>query len=346
MDDHLPILGVCGRSGAGKTTLLERLLPRLQAGGLRVVVVKHDAHGIDVDRPGKDSDRLYRAGADVWLSGPDQSVVRAHGGEPPEDFRSLCADLVTRYDLVLVEGRKHTPLPKLWLLRPDETAPPPEVTGVRAVLPWDGERSAVALRLVGDLLKRCCRATPVFGAVLIGGASRRMGRPKHRMRAGGRSWLRRTLEVLGAVCAETVVVGAGGLPADVPPEVFRLPDVPGVRGPAAGVLAAMRWAPMVSWVPAACDLPALSAEAVAWLLATRRPGRWASLPRLPGSTRCEPLPAHYDLRCRWVLERQVCRGNLSLSALARHPKVAVPTVPPYLARAWRGANRPSEAPPP
>ncbi len=65
-----PVLAVCGFSGSGKTTLLETAIPRLVERGLAVAVVKHAAHGFQVDRAGKDSERLFRAGATIVLSGP------------------------------------------------------------------------------------------------------------------------------------------------------------------------------------------------------------------------------------------------------------------------------------
>ena len=72
----LPIFAICGHSGSGKTTLLEALLSRLRASGLALAVAKFHAHRIDVDRPGKDSDRLFRTGADVFLQGPDEGFSR------------------------------------------------------------------------------------------------------------------------------------------------------------------------------------------------------------------------------------------------------------------------------
>ena len=326
---NLPIFGICGFSGSGKTTLIEQLIPRFLARGLQVAVAKHDAHGIDVDRPGKDSDRFYRAGADVLISGPGQEMLRTHRPDREHIIPQLVG-LAERCDVLLVEGRKHTPLPKLWLLGEGETAPPPEVTNVLAVLPRDGDRPSAAQPLLEDLIERSCRTTPVFGGVLIGGKSSRMGQAKHLIRTEGQTWLRRTVDVMAPLCVRVVVLGDGELPDDLPGDVARLPDVPGVQGPMAGVLAAMRWAPCTSWLLAACDLPQLTDEAVRWLLATRTPGRWATLPRLEDSDRCEPLLAHYDFRCRMLLERMACEGILGLSKLARYPEVATVPVPPGL----------------
>jgi len=106
----------------------------------------------------------------------------------------------------------------------------------------------------------------------------------------------------------------------------------------------MRWAPQASWLLVACDLPQLTGEAVRWLLATRTPGRWATLPTLDGPGRCEPLLAHYDFRCRVLLERQACDNVLSLSKIACHPKISVMPVPPQLGRAWHNCNRPADVP--
>ena len=67
--DPLPVVRFVGPSGAGKTRLLEGLIPRLQAQGWRVGVVKHHHAGrLALDRPGSDSHRLTTAGARRWFS--------------------------------------------------------------------------------------------------------------------------------------------------------------------------------------------------------------------------------------------------------------------------------------
>jgi hypothetical protein len=71
-----PVLAVCGFSGSGKTTLLEAAIPHLIARGLAVAAIKHDSHGFVVDKEGKDSDRLFRAGATVALRGPGEQFLR------------------------------------------------------------------------------------------------------------------------------------------------------------------------------------------------------------------------------------------------------------------------------
>ncbi|HUV39919.1 MAG TPA: molybdopterin-guanine dinucleotide biosynthesis protein B, partial [Planctomycetota bacterium] len=119
----LPIFGVCGHSGSGKTTLIEALIPRLAARGLSVAVAKFHAHGIQVDREGKDSDRFFRTGADVWLEGPDQGFLRTRPVPQEQNVRRL-VDFTRRCDVVLLEGRKQIDCWKVWLLGEDETVAP------------------------------------------------------------------------------------------------------------------------------------------------------------------------------------------------------------------------------
>ena len=109
-----PAVCIMGWSGSGKTTFLEKLIPVLTARGLRVAVVKHDGHGFEIDRPGKDTWRFTRAGSVATaISGPNGWAVMS-----PEDI-SL-GELLRRLppaDLVLVEGHKLSPLPKLQVFR-------------------------------------------------------------------------------------------------------------------------------------------------------------------------------------------------------------------------------------
>ncbi|NIA07749.1 MAG: molybdopterin-guanine dinucleotide biosynthesis protein B [Actinobacteria bacterium] len=340
MLDNLPVMAICGWSGAGKTTLIEQIIPPLHKKGLKVAVVKHDTHGIDVDRPGKDSDRFFRAGADVVLQGPQQELLRLHQNDS-ESLRRILTQLAERYDLVLVEGHKGTALPKIWLVSEDELAPPVQAGQVLAVLNRDGDRPTVALDILEKWLFEKWLRTPVFGCVLIGGDSSRMGKPKHLLRRNGHTWLQHTAELLQELCEQVVIVGAGTVPDELG-QHGRLADISEAEGPMAGLLSAMRWAPQVSWLLAACDLPAISLEVFHWLLATRTPGVWATVPGLAGEVGVEPLLAHYDFRCRLLVEQLASDQEFSLSRLAGRPKIISPVPPNHLASAWQNINTPDE----
>jgi molybdopterin-guanine dinucleotide biosynthesis protein MobB len=336
MFDDLPILAVCGWSGSGKTTLIEGIVPRLCAQGLSVAVVKHDVHGIDLDRPGKDSDRLFRAGADVLLQGPGEELFRVHN-VAGDGLTHVLLSLSRRYDLVLVEGHKDTPLPKVWLLAAEESAPPLDRGEPMAVLPWNENRVDVFLSILNEWLPRQWLRTPALGCVLIGGQHMRMGRPRNLLRTEARTRLERTVGLLQQATESVVIAGTGRVPETLRDHV-RLPDVADAAGPMAGVLAAMRWAPEMSWLVVECDLPDVTLEALQWLLSTRRPGIWATVPRPPGSPSVEPLLAHYDFRSRLLLDKLTAERNFRLRDIASSAKVISPCPPRHLSLAWKNTD--------
>ncbi|HSH48895.1 MAG TPA: molybdopterin-guanine dinucleotide biosynthesis protein B [Halomonas sp.] len=116
-----PLLGIAAWSGTGKTTLLEQLLPRLGERGLKVAVIKHAHHDFEIDTPGKDSYRLRQAGAAPMLIASSARIAMLIETPRREEAElSELVDMVSaqRPDLVLVEGFKSWPLPKLELHRP------------------------------------------------------------------------------------------------------------------------------------------------------------------------------------------------------------------------------------
>ncbi|MCP1365461.1 molybdopterin-guanine dinucleotide biosynthesis protein B, partial [Halomonas sp. BBD48] len=120
-NEPLPLLGIAAWSGTGKTTLLERLLPILAQRGLRVAVIKHAHHSFDIDQPGKDSYRLRGAGASpILVASRERFALMMETPDRQEPELPMLIDQVRpqRPDMVLVEGFKEWPLPKLELHRP------------------------------------------------------------------------------------------------------------------------------------------------------------------------------------------------------------------------------------
>ena len=116
------MLGFAAWSGTGKTTLLTRLIPMLREQGLRIAMIKHAHHDFDVDKRGKDSYELRKAGASQMLIASSRRMALMTKFEPPGEPR--LPDLLKqldpdRADLVLVEGFKGERLPKIELHRPD-----------------------------------------------------------------------------------------------------------------------------------------------------------------------------------------------------------------------------------
>jgi glutamate dehydrogenase (NADP+)/cyclic pyranopterin phosphate synthase/molybdopterin-guanine dinucleotide biosynthesis protein A len=154
----------------------------------------------------------------------------------------------------------------------------------------------------------------------------------------GETWVERTVRALGEVAGEVVVAGDGKLPHGLKKRV-QLPDVLHVEGPMAGILAAMRWNPGVSWLVAACDMPEISLGALKWLLTMRQPGAWAVIPKIPGeSNEIQPLLAYYGFRSQTLLEQAARLGDFSFYRLAAHAKVVTPEPPQDLRGAWKNIN--------
>ena len=112
------VIGLAGWSGSGKTTLLRALIPTLIARGFTVSTVKHAHHAFDVDQPGKDSWVHREAGATEVLIGSAARWALMHelrGGAEPE-LPALLARM-SPVDLVLVEGFKRGPHPKIEVYR-------------------------------------------------------------------------------------------------------------------------------------------------------------------------------------------------------------------------------------
>ena len=127
------VLGIVGWSGSGKTTLLTRLIPLLRARGLTVSTVKHTHHGFDMDRPGKDTYRHREAGAHEVLVASGTRWALLHEVVGPEPGLPELLTHMHPVDLVLVEGYKGHPFPKLEVHRPALGKPPiwPEQRGSR-----------------------------------------------------------------------------------------------------------------------------------------------------------------------------------------------------------------------
>ncbi len=111
---NIPILGFAGFSGSGKTTLIEKLIPVLREKGLRLAVIKHDGHRIDLDRPGKDSARFSAAGAEmvVLTSKEKTAVIEQRSLSLKESLR-----FVHDVDLILVEGYKSAGIAQIGVAR-------------------------------------------------------------------------------------------------------------------------------------------------------------------------------------------------------------------------------------
>ena len=324
-----------GYKDTGKTTLLAALAASLGREGFRVGYLKHDAHGFQLDRPGKDTDVLARAGAAlVAISDRDrQAVLRRSPGDP---IRNL--DLLEP-DLLLVEGHKNLRLPRIALLDPAGSIlsdpalldhPPLAVVhpGGCPALPWDVPRlHRDDLEGIGRFVRQAwaarAAAVPLYGVVLTGGRSTRMGRDKAGLETGGRTQADRTFRMLEAACAR-VFVSCRAEQAGWPGRCGR-PQVHDIlldHGPVGGILSAFHAFPGAAWLVAACDLPCLTGADLARLCEGRNPYRFATAFR-GHQGRPEPLCAIYEPKSRARLWQGLAAGRPCPSDFLAHSPVAL-----------------------
>ncbi|MCE0814514.1 molybdopterin-guanine dinucleotide biosynthesis protein MobB [Buttiauxella sp. A2-C1_F] len=116
----LPLLAFAACSGTGKTTLLKRVIPLLNERGIRPGLIKHTHHDMDVDKPGKDSYELRKAGAaqTIVASQKRWALMNETPDENELDLYYLASRMdESSLDLILVEGFKYESVPKILLYR-------------------------------------------------------------------------------------------------------------------------------------------------------------------------------------------------------------------------------------
>jgi molybdopterin-guanine dinucleotide biosynthesis protein B len=166
------IIGLAGWSGSGKTTLVTKLLPCLIGRGLKVSTLKHAHHGFDLDQPGKDSFMHRAAGAtEVIISSAKRfAILHELRDEPEWDLPDLLGKLAP-VDLVLVEGYKRDPFPKLEVHRRANGKPllhpaDPQIVAVASDAPLPQVKLPVVdlndIERIADLLVR--HAAPLRSA--------------------------------------------------------------------------------------------------------------------------------------------------------------------------------------
>lgn len=278
----------CGHSGSGKTTLIEKCIRHFSR-ERRVAYLKHDAHRFEMDVKGKDTWRAAEAGASCrGINSADASAVLTAGEGGDEAWRAFAL----QHDLLLVEGYKQSPLPKLVFEDPGgemlRGIREGRLTNVMALISGGSRPAAMpgtglprfGRDDLGSVLE-CIEAgwkaavAPLRALVLGGGRSTRMGEDKSELRYHDRPhalWLMDLCESLG-------------IPASLslrPDQAHELEESRIVRdtflglGPLGGILSALVAGPRCAWLVLSCDLPFVTEAAIRELLAARDPFRFAT----------------------------------------------------------------------
>jgi len=116
----IPIISIVGKSDSGKTTFIEKLVPELTRRGYRIATVKHDVHGFEVDRKGKDSWRHKQAGAHTVVISSSTKVALIRDVEKDLTLEEIREKLIQDVDLILSEGYKKDVQPKIEIFRKEK----------------------------------------------------------------------------------------------------------------------------------------------------------------------------------------------------------------------------------
>jgi molybdopterin-guanine dinucleotide biosynthesis protein A len=329
-------IAFCGLSGSGKTTLLTRVISHFHKKGYEPACFKHGCHHFDIDREGKDSFRARQAGAlSVMISDPVKEAVISDG---PGSLSNTT--ILFSRDMLFIEGLKELPIPKLILVDAERSILPLIENGtVSRVLALVHDGSADGLDNFGlplfcrddiagiaAFVERCfvqrAAEVPIYGLVLAGGLSSRMGTDKALLSYHAENQLARTASLLSGTCSKVFISCRAEQSSTYGDYGFSvISDTYLDMGPMGGLLSAQRSHPDAAWLLAACDLPFLDGNTLASLRSNRDPFRYATALLSPGSDHPEPLIAIYEPKSRHPLLQQHGAGNDSLSSFLRNSRI-------------------------
>ena len=332
-------IAFCGYSGSGKTTLIAEVVRHLSA-RFSIAYYKHGCHKFDIDREGKDSWVVAQAGAStVMISEPEKKAIVTAPRLSGTPFLERYA--FSDHDLLIVEGLKELPLLKLLLVDREhrilDLVRDGSLSNVAAFVVLDDQGSypsfarplfhrdnisAIAEFIENLLLERSSKESPLYGLVLAGGKSSRMGSDKALLEYYDKNQLVHTAVLLQQQCREVFVSCR-----EEQAETYRKFGIPLITdsylgiGPLGGLLSAQCYMPDAAWVVAACDLPLLDDATLQQLSSKRNPLRFATAFRNPQSGLLEPLCACYEPKSRNRLTLRHLEGDNSLSAFLQESRI-------------------------
>lgn len=114
--NRIPVVSIVGKSNSGKTTLLEKLLREGKRRGWRMATIKHDVHGFDMDKPGKDTWRHAQAGADIVAISSPKKIAFLESVAEEQPLDEVLAR-IQGVDIIFTEGYKRENKPKIEVFR-------------------------------------------------------------------------------------------------------------------------------------------------------------------------------------------------------------------------------------
>ncbi len=308
-------LAFCGYSGAGKTTVIEKIVNILSK-DYKLGFIKHDAHQFEMDREGKDSYRIQNAGAnEVFIHNQSKWAKLGTGKANLFNIKSSLIDL----DFVLIEGHKLSNIPKIVVLGDKEKTDciyndfqQGKLKNVIGFIGIDNEpafktelpyfqrdNDKEIANFIIKYLKSKIEELPIYGLVLSGGKSTRMGQDKGAIDYYGVSQTKYLANELNQVCTKTFISCR-----EEQKQEQHLQTYPQIKdeflnlGPMGGILSAFSKYPNAIWLVIACDLPFANKEMFIELIQQRNPFKTATCFINPDKGWAEPLCTIYEPKAR------------------------------------------------
>jgi molybdopterin-guanine dinucleotide biosynthesis protein A len=367
-----PFLCIAGHSGVGKTTLLEDLIKRFSAEDFSVGYYKHDAHRFLIDKEGKDTHRARSAGAGIiTINDPNHFAMVGDN-----NFKKwTITHALEQCDCILIEGYKQSPFNKIVFLDAKGDLPVHlETHGIKAVIHQGTvndrriQEEMIPLFHRDDLEKiyafvrthfiSC--ASPLYGAVFVGGQSKRMGKPKFSLSYNnGVPETERMIKLLRPFCEKIFLSSRSDQDMG---ELVDLPDVERINddhiglGPVGGLATLMSRHPDKAWMITACDMPFLQEKNFELILNERDPLRYGTCyiqervrkksseinEEARATLGFEPMCAIYEPKFILPLYESMSRQELSLTRTIRELPFKLVNVPEKNRKNFMNTNTPEE----
>jgi molybdopterin-guanine dinucleotide biosynthesis protein MobB len=313
----------CGYSGHGKTKMISRIIENLSR-RYTIGFVKHDVHGFELDREGKDTYIARKSGASAVLINDSSNYAEIHSQPLEEISRKI---VLLDNDIVFIEGYKNSNVPKFVFLDPED-----KILNEYRTYRWEnvlgfigtddipaGETAGHSyycrdnLESIQDRILKALsdkiNKIPLYGLVLAGGKSTRMQTEKSTLNYHGVNQAQFCYNLLSKTC-QKVFISIREEQEDNPhfkklPQIHdRFLDI----GPLGGILTAMLLHPNAAWLVLGCDMPFVDESIISALVRERNPMKMATaFMHLPNDVP-EPLCTIYEPKIRPILFQSLGLG--------------------------------------
>ncbi len=314
---HKLEIGVCGFSGSGKTTLIESIL-RKMSNKYTIGYVKHDAHQFEIDQKLKDTDRAFHAGANgVYIN--SQTKKAFYQLSPSTIYDQ---NIFLDFDFVMVEGYKNSSMPKIVMIDNDKSIFDGEqkleniLCYVGAEDDFDfGDTPYYKRDNIDNIISLIenklisLNEKSIYGLVLMGGKSSRMGHDKSKINYHGKPQALIAYELLSSFCEKTFLSVANNenLSKELEHCETIADKISGI-GPMGGIISSQMEHPNKAWLVLACDLPFVSKENIQYLINERDPFKIATAFLNPEKNWPEPLITIYEPKSQMRLLQHLSVG--------------------------------------